>query len=154
MFTIPGLILTLLGIGVQVAALGDDRIEIGDLTWQPIFAGSIFVIVGVNALLLGITSRLYTSSRGITNEDSFVRLYNRFLSFEVFIAAGLAAIGLGLALDLYLLIAEPGRLNISIAAVAQTLIVVGANTGLVGALAGLLEDPAEKKRARARSARL
>jgi glycosyltransferase involved in cell wall biosynthesis len=150
MFTIPGLVLTLAGIAIQVAALGDDRIEIGDLTWQPVFAGSIFVIVGVNALLLGITSRLYTSSRGITNEDAFVRFYNRYLGFEVFIVAGLSMIGLGLALDLFLLLAEPGRLNISIAAVAQSLIVVGANTGLVGALSSLLEDQAEKKRVRSR----
>jgi hypothetical protein len=150
MFTLPGVLLTVVGVAIQALALGDDTIEIGDWTWQPVFAGSIFVIVGVNALLLGFASRLYTSQRGITNEDNFTRFYNRHLGFEVFIVAGLSSILLGLILDAYLLLAEPGRLNLSIAAVAQTLIIVGANAGLVGALASLLEDPGEKKRARAR----
>ena len=31
-----------------------DRIAIGDFSWQPVFAGSIFTIVGFNALMLGI----------------------------------------------------------------------------------------------------
>ena len=53
---------------------------------------------------------------------------------------GLLLVAAGISLDVYLLIAEPGELNIGIAAVAQTLIVVGANTGLVGALTSLLED--------------
>ena len=150
MFTLPGVLLTVAGIAIQALALGNDKIEIGDWTWQPVFAGSIFVTVGVNALLLGFASRLYTSSRGITNEDSLVRFYNQHLGFEVLIAAGLTLIALGLALDVLLLAQDPGRLNLSIAAVAQSLIIVGANAGLVGALAGLLEDAGEKKRARAR----
>lgn len=151
MFTVPGAILMLLGIAIQAAALADDTIEIGDWTWQPVFAGSIFVIVGINALLLGLTSRLYTSSRGITNEDAIVRFYNRYLGFEVFIAGGAIMIFLGLGLDLLLLLADPAKLNISISAVAQTLIVVGANAVLVGALAGLLEDPVEKRKVRTRA---
>ncbi len=152
MFTLPGLLLTIVGVLIQAGAvIGNDRIEVVHWTWQPVFAGSIFVCVGINALLLGFASRLYTSSKGITNEDSLVRFYNRHLGFEVFIAAGLISIALGIVLDIVLLLSDPGRLNLSIAAVAQTLIIVGANAGLVGALAGLLEDPMEKKRARARA---
>jgi hypothetical protein len=49
-------------------------------------------------------------------------------------------VAVGLALDAVLLIVQPGELNIGIAAVAQTLIVVGANMGLVGALISLLDD--------------
>jgi hypothetical protein len=150
MFTLPGLLLTVGGLAIQVLALGNDKIEIGDWTWQPVFAGSIFVTVGVNALLLGFASRLYTSSRGITNEDSLVRFYNRHLGFEVLIAVGLLLIAGGIGLDVLLVFADPGRLNLSIAAVAQSMIIVGANAGLVGALAALLEDAGEKKRARAR----
>jgi glycosyltransferase involved in cell wall biosynthesis len=141
LFTWPGLILTLVGAFILALSVPDDQIEIGDWTWQPVFAGSIFVIVGFNALLLGFASRLYTSARGITNEDGLVRFYNRYLSFEVFIALGLVLGALGLGLDVVLLVA--GDLGLSftgLAAVAQTLIVVGANAALVGALASLLED--------------
>ena len=140
LFTIPGVLLTLLGLAILIAALPNNRIEIGGWTWQPVFAGSIFVVVGVNALLLGFASRLYTSVRGITNEDAMVRFYRRYLSLEVFVAIGLLLIVAGLALDVVLLLADSGDYNISIAAIAQTLIVVGANAGLVGALASLLSE--------------
>jgi glycosyltransferase involved in cell wall biosynthesis len=139
LFTLPGTVLSLVGLVILLAALPNDRIQIGGWTWQPVFAGSIFVIVGVNALLLGFASRLYTSARGITNEDSLIRFYNRYLGLEVFVALGLLLIAAGIALDVVLLVAHSG-LQISIAAVAQTLIVVGANTVLVGALASLLEE--------------
>ncbi len=140
LFTIPGTLLTVLGLAILIAALPNNRIEIGGWTWQPVFAGSIFVVVGVNALMLGFASRLYTSARGITNEDATVRFYRRYLSLEVFVGLGVLLIVAGLALDVVLLVADSGTYNISIAAIAQTLIVVGANVGLVGALASLLEE--------------
>jgi glycosyltransferase involved in cell wall biosynthesis len=140
LFTIPGVLLTVIGLAILIAALPNSRIEIGGWTWQPVFAGSIFVVVGINALLLGFASRLYTSARGITNEDAMFRFYRRYLSLEVFVIAGVVLILAGLALDVLLLIADEGEYNLSIAAIAQTLIVVGANTGLVGALASLLEE--------------
>jgi glycosyltransferase involved in cell wall biosynthesis len=140
LFTIPGTLLTVLGLVILIAALPNHRIEIDGWTWQPVFAGSIFVVVGVNALMLGFASRLYTSARGITNEDATVRFYRRYLSLEVFVALGGLVIVAGLALDVVLLIIDSATYNISIAAIAQTLIVVGANVGLVGALASLLEE--------------
>jgi glycosyltransferase involved in cell wall biosynthesis len=140
MFTIPGVILTLAGIVILAASLPNDRISIGDWTWQPVFAGSIFTIVGFNALMLGFASRLYTSARGITNEDAFTRFYSRYLSLEVFVVSGFALIGLGVLLDAVLLITDSAAENFTLAAIAQTLIVIGANAGLVGALASLLEE--------------
>jgi glycosyltransferase involved in cell wall biosynthesis len=141
LFTLPGLVLTLLGSVVLALALPSDTIEIGDLTWQPVFAGSIFVVVGFNALLLGFASRLYTSARGITNEDAVIRFYKRYLSLEVFLAFAMGLITLGLVLDLALgLFGDMGLNYTGLAAIAQTLIIVGANAGLVGALANLLED--------------
>jgi glycosyltransferase involved in cell wall biosynthesis len=141
LFTLPGLALTLLGAVVLALALPSDTIEIGDLTWQPVFAGSIFVVVGFNALLLGFASRLYTSARGITNQDAVIRFYKHYLGLEVFIAFALGCIAVGVILDLALLLFGDMGLNFTgLAAIAQTLIIVGANAGLVGALAGLLED--------------
>lgn len=140
MFTLPGTILTILGLIILIAALPNDSIEIGGWRWQPVFAGSIFVIVGINAIMLGFASRLYTSARGITNEDAQVRFYKRYLSLEVFVALGIVLILVGIGLNIYLLVSDPGTHNISVAAVAQTFLIVGANIGLVGALASLLEN--------------
>jgi glycosyltransferase involved in cell wall biosynthesis len=141
LFTIPGVLLTALGLAILIAALPSSRIEIGGWTWQPIFAGSIFVVVGVNALLLGFASRLYTSARGITNEDTMVRFYRRHLSLEVFAAIGALLILGGLAIDVVLLIATSDEdYDINIAAIAQTMIVVGANTVLAGFMASLVDD--------------
>jgi glycosyltransferase involved in cell wall biosynthesis len=141
LFTIPGILLTVLGILTLGFALPNDTIEIGDLTWQPIFAGGIFVIVGINALLLGFASRLYTTARGITNEDSLFRFYHRYLGFETFVLTGIGFVLLGIALDVVIAIQEPaGVSTIGLMAVAQTLIIAGANIGLVGAMASLLEE--------------
>ncbi len=140
LFTIPGFALTLLGVITLALALPENGIEIGDLTWQPIFAGGIFLVVGVNALLLGFASRLYLTERGITNEDAMLRFYHRFLGLEVFIGIGLLMIVAGLGLDVVIALVDiPGVSRLDLAAIAQASIIVGVNIGLVGALASLLE---------------
>ena len=140
LFTIPGIILTLAGIITLAAGLSDDTIEIGDWTWQPIFAGGIFVVVGINALLLGFASRLYTTARGITNEDRTLRFYRRYLGFETFVASGALLVLTGAALDaLIAFLQPPGISTLGLMAIAQPSIVAGANIALVGALASLLE---------------
>jgi glycosyltransferase involved in cell wall biosynthesis len=141
MFTLPGLLLTLLGIVVLAAALPNETIDIAALNWQPIFAGSIFVVVGLNAVMLGFASRLYLSARGITNEDAMVRFYHRHLRLEVFALIGLALVGTGVLIDaILLLVDDVGISRLGLAAMAQTLIVVGANVILAGAMASLLEE--------------
>jgi glycosyltransferase involved in cell wall biosynthesis len=141
LFTIPGVVLTLFGVITLALALPTKGIEIGSIEWQPMFAGGIFVVVGVNALLLGFASRLYTSARGITNEDAVLRFYHRYLGLELFIVLGLALVAAGLALDVVLAFVTLGGISeLDVAAIAQTSIIVGANMILVGFLAGLLED--------------
>ncbi len=141
LFTLPGAALTLLGIVTLATALPAHGIEIGDLTWQPIFAGGIFLVVGVNALLLGFASRIYTTARGITNEDAVLRFYHRYLGLESFVGIGVVLVVLGIVVDVILGIVELGGVSrLDVAAIAQALIIVGANIGLVGALASLLED--------------
>jgi hypothetical protein len=140
LFTIPGIVLTVLGVLTLAFALPDDTIEIGDLTWQPIFAGGIFVIVGINALLLGFASRIYTTARGITNEDRTLRFYHRYLGFETFVLTGVVLVLLGLVVDIVLAIdSDLGVSTLGLMAVAQTLIIAGANIALVGAMCSLLE---------------
>ncbi len=140
LFTVPGGLLTLLGIVTLAMALPENGIEIGGVTWQPIFAGGIFLVVGMNAILLGFASRLYTTSRGITNEDAALRFYRRYLGLEQFIGIGVLLVVLGLLLNLVIALVDiPAVSRLDLAAIAQAAIIVGANVGLVGALASLLE---------------
>jgi hypothetical protein len=141
LFTLPGVLLTVLGILTLALALPDETVEIGDRSWQPIFAGGIFLVVGVNALLLGFASRLYTTARGITNEDAMLRFYHRYLGLEAFVGAGFLLAVAGLGLDVVLAIDDLEGLNrLGVAAMAQSLIIVGVNVGLVGALSSMLEE--------------
>jgi hypothetical protein len=141
LFTLPGFALTIIGVLTLVLSLPANGLEIGDLRWQPVFAGGIFVVVGMNAVLLGFASRLYTTARGITNEDALLRFYHRRLGLENFIALGFMLFLAGAALDILLAFVRGAGLNrLDLAAIAQTLIVVGVNVVLVGALSSLLED--------------
>lgn len=141
LFTLPGFTLTLLGIVTLALALPEHGIEIGDTTWQPIFAGGIFLVVGVNALLLGFASRLYLTARGITNEDAMLRFYHRYLGLEAFMGIGVLLIMLGLGIDVLIAFVDvTGVSRLDLAAIAQASIIVGVNVGLVGALASLLDD--------------
>ena len=140
LFTIPGLALTVMGILTLAAALPNNSIEIADWTWQPVFAGGIFVVVGMNALLLGFASRVYTTARGITNEDRTLRFYRRYLGFETFVVSGAVLVAIGIALDAMLAFWQPAAVSaLGLMAIAQTLIIAGANIVLVGSLASLIE---------------
>ena len=144
-FTVPGIFLVLLGVlTLGLTRASSAGLEFGSVSWQPVFAGSIFLVVGINALLLGFASRLYTTAKGITNEDSTLRFYRRFLGLESLITAGILLFVAGMAINAYLLINGPedggDLLNwLYTAAIAQALIISGANIVLVGALSGMLE---------------
>jgi glycosyltransferase involved in cell wall biosynthesis len=141
LFTLPGIALTFAGVLTLATALPAHGIEIGDLTWQPIFAGGIFLVVGVNSLLLGFASRLYLTTRGITNEDAMLRFYHRYLGLEAFLGIGLMLMVAGAGLDIAIAFVDTGGLSrLDLAAIAQAAIIVGANIGLVGSLASLLEE--------------
>lgn len=143
LFTIPGIILTLLGIITLGASVPSESIEIGSLSWQPVFAGCILTVVGVNAILLGFTSRLHSIRRGMINEDHILRFYKAYLGLEKFIIIGVLFVAAGIALDVVLAIVGvdgTGSLNYTaLAAIAQTLIIIGVNTALVGFITSIIE---------------
>jgi glycosyltransferase involved in cell wall biosynthesis len=143
-YTVPGVFLIVLGLLTLGLALPSSHgIEIGPLRWQPIFAGTIFLVVGVNAILLGLASRIYTTARGDTEEDRLLRFYRKYLGLEGLLLLGLLLMLTGVGVDIFLLIDSPAEGNllnwVDIAAVAQSLIVIGANLFLAGVLAGVLE---------------
>jgi glycosyltransferase involved in cell wall biosynthesis len=145
LFTVPGVLLSLAGVlSLGLILASSNGIQIGPLNWQPVFAGTIFLVVGMNSLLLGFASRLYTTAKGITNEDFLLRFYRKYLGLESLILAGVVLVFLGIGTDVYLIFAGPeeGSAGVNwlhISAIAQALVISGANLVLVGALAGLLE---------------
>ena len=140
LFVLPGL--ALFGMGVAVIAvsfLAPAGIELGSLTWQPVFAGSILLAIGANALVFGLITKTHLVGLGLQKEDRYVRFYRRFFSLErVLVAAAGLIVGGGL-LDVALLVvwASGARLDLGLqlAALAQSLIIVGANFGMAGFLA-------------------
>jgi glycosyltransferase involved in cell wall biosynthesis len=144
LFTLPGILLTVVGLLTLGASLPADAIEIGSLTWQPIFAGGIFLVVGLNALMFGFASRLYASSRGFVYEDAWVRFYRKHCSLESLLALGLSLVLGGVVLDLVLAFAGTGSLSqLGVAAIAQVAIIFGANVVLVGFLTSLIDHDAD-----------
>ena len=144
LYTVPGIFLILFGLLTLGLALPSSRgIDIGPLRWQPIFAGTIFLVVGTNAVLLGLASRIYTTARGDTEADWLLRFYRKYLGLEGLLLLGLFSVLAGIGIDLFILARSPGEGNalnwVDIAAVAQSLVLIGANLFLVGVLAGILD---------------
>jgi glycosyltransferase involved in cell wall biosynthesis len=143
LYTVPGLFLLTLGVLTLALALPSSHgIDIGPLRWQPIFAGTIFLVVGMNAVLLGLASRIYTTARGDTEPDWLLRFYRKYLGLEGLFLFGLFLMACGVGVDLFILVRAPSgtALNwVDMAAVAQSLIVIGANLFFVGVLTGVLE---------------
>jgi glycosyltransferase involved in cell wall biosynthesis len=143
LYTVPGVLLTLAGVLILALSLASSRgIVIGTVEWQPVFAGSILLVLGINALLFSGVAHLYTTSIGVTQPDLVYALASRALRFEVVMAGAVALIAVGVGLDIFLLAedvssaAVPNRLGL--AAVAQAVILSAGNFGLAGFLASLL----------------
>ncbi|TAK73798.1 MAG: glycosyltransferase family 2 protein [Dehalococcoidia bacterium] len=140
LFTLPGLLLVALGAVLFLLSLPRAEIVIGGAHWQPVFAGGIFFVVGINALLLGFVSRLYTTVRGLTNDDRLLRFYRRYLGFEVLLSIGFLCALVGAGIDIALAVGVLGGISSLVwAGIAQSFIISGANIALVGAMASLLE---------------
>lgn len=143
LYTAPGVLLTLTGALILALGLASSQgIVIGALEWQPVFAGTILLVLGINALLFSGVAHLYTTSIGITQPDAVYALASRALRFEVVMVGAAVLIAVGVGLDIFLLAedvsstAVPNRLGL--AAVAQAIILSAGNFGLAGFLASLL----------------
>ena len=107
------------------------------------FAGPIFVIVGLNASAMGLAVRRLHIRRGLVNPSAFDRL-DRFFSLENILCVATAAVVAGIAIDFFIFFrwvgdAEAHPVGPQLAALAQTLIVAGTNAGLIGFLTASYE---------------
>lgn len=145
LFPAPGAVLVLLGLLALGLTLGaSSGVAIGTLTWQPVFAGGILLIVGTNALIIGVASHLFAASRGIVQDDRLTQLYRRHVTLERVLAGAFVLILVGLGLDaliFYQWLSESslGISTAGIAALAQSSIIIGANVAMGGFLTALID---------------
>ena len=145
LFVLPGLALSGMGLAVILASFAaPGGIEFGSIRWQPIFASTILLAIGVNALLFGLIAKAHLVRRGLHRDDAYSRVFRRFFRLEWMLAAAAILIMIGGILDigLFAVWASGSRhdLGIQVAALAQTLIIVGANVGMAGFLAVALDE--------------
>ena len=141
-FVTPAIILVLLGlISLAVTIFTANGITIGDAQWEPVFAGGIFLVIGVNLFMLGLIAKLF-AEREAAQDDSLLRFYRRYLGLERMLALSALLILIGGLIDIFVFIewvADSDRDLLPWATVAQTLIVIGANLGFGGIAAGMIE---------------
>lgn len=145
LFILPGLVFALLGAGVfGLSFLSPNGIGIGSNAWQPVFAGPIFLAIGANAVVFGIIAKLHGNSMGLVPEDRWVGLYRRFFKMErLLLAAGILIVaGIGMDGLLFAIWATGGKIGVGIhlAALAQTLLVIGVQLGFASFLLVTLES--------------
>jgi predicted permease len=133
----------LLGLfALAVTVFTASGLTVSSVAWEPVFAGAIFLVIGTNTMMLGVCSKLFAPHLADQEEDWTVRLYRRHLGLErlLAVAAGLVIIGLGM--DAFILVewlSDSSRDLLALAAVAQSLIVIGVNLAF-GALVAAMID--------------
>jgi len=146
LFILPGLVMIVLGVLTTVLSFAVPAgVVIGSISWQPVFAGTILLAIGVNSALVGIAAKLYGAAHGFRNEDRWVRLYRRWFHLEGVLALAALLFFGGLAIDgiLFVVWASGSEvvLGSRLAALAQTLLIVGAELGMAGFLIVTVESP-------------
>lgn len=146
LFTLPGLLMIGLGVITSVLSFAAPAgVEIGSLSWQPVFAGTILLAIGVNSVLVGVVAKLYGASHGLHNEDRWVRFYRRWFHLEWVLAFAVALFLSGVVIDGLLFVVWTGSSQLAmggqLAALAQTLLIVGAELGMAGFLIVTIESP-------------
>jgi len=139
LFTLPGAAMVVLGVAATVISLtSPEGAQVGPVVWRPVFAGTILLAIGVNAMLFGVIAKLFGVSHGLLREDRLVRIYRRLFRLERLLALAAVVFLAGLVMELLLFgvwttnaVAIQG---LSLAALAQTLMIVGAELGLAGFL--------------------
>lgn len=146
LFTLPGAALIVLGsVATAISLAGPEGIQIGPLTWRPVFAGTILLAIGSNALLFGVIAKLFGVSRGLLADDRWSRLYRRWFKLEVVLGAAALLFVAGLLLEFALFGAWTSSTvridGLQLAALAQTLMIVGAELGFGAFLLVTIQTP-------------
>jgi hypothetical protein len=86
-------------------------------------------------------ARVATTNRGLTTPDLTYRIARALFTFEWALGSGLVLLLLGGGLDVMLLAGLAGN-ELAVAAMAQTLILIGGNVLFGGSLAAIVNEAA------------
>jgi glycosyltransferase involved in cell wall biosynthesis len=133
LFLVPGLLLLLLGLGLELALL-PGPLRIGSLTldYHIMFVGGALAILGLQVVLLGVYAKTYALVHDTRFADRWIRQFHLRYTLERGVALGGLLFGAGLIINVSILsswlsAAEPGMLfAVRPAMLALTLMVLGA----------------------------
>jgi hypothetical protein len=141
----PGAFLALLGLAMTaVGFLSPTGVYVGSLRWQPVFFSSIALIAGVLGVLGGMVLARQSTLVSHKVRDRFAWLDEARTTTRA-MKAGTAAVVSGLVIDCALTLnwfsghSAPSR-GLALAALAQSLIILGLVVGMAGLVARLSSE--------------
>ena len=139
----PGLLFLVLGLmSLTVTVLTTNGVTIASVNWQPIYAAGIFLVIGINTIMLGVCSKLLATRQGAA-EDVIVRFYRRHLGLERLLLGALVMglISAGLHIFIFIeVVSDSGRYLLPWATLAQAFLVIGANLAFAGLAAAMIDS--------------
>lgn len=132
LFLVPGLVLLLLGVGLELALLPGPLAVAGfTMDFHFMFVGGAVAILGTQLLLLGVYAKTWALVNDPALADRWIRWFNLHYSLERGVALGGLIFGAGLVINVWILAdwlsAGAGVLfAVRPATLALTLMVVGA----------------------------
>jgi glycosyltransferase involved in cell wall biosynthesis len=132
LFMVPGVLLLLVGLAMEVALLpGPLRIAGMNVDYHFIFVGGALAILGMQLLLLGIYAKTYTLVHENGLDDAWIRWFHVHYSLERAVISGAVLFGVGLVINAGILFSwlDAGRgmlFAVRPAMLALTLMVLGA----------------------------
>ncbi len=141
-FVGPALFLLIFGaVSLGVSVFTTNGVTIGDVRWEPIFAGSVFLVIGMNILMLGLISKIF-AAREAEVEDSMVAFYHRYLGLERLLLLSVLLILGGIIVDAFVFfewVTDSERDLLPWATVGQTFLIMGTGLGFGAIAAGMIE---------------
>ena len=132
-------------VATVISLTSPEGIQIGPMTWRPVFAGTILLAIGINAMLFGVIAKLFAVSRGLMRDDRWSRLYRRWFKLEAVLLLAAVLFASGLVLEILLFGAWTTNIvrvdGLQQAALAQTLMIVGAELGFGAFLLVTVQSP-------------
>jgi hypothetical protein len=142
----PGLTIAGLGIALTAQALAEPTgLVVGSLRWQPVFFSTIAIVLGMQAALAGaVISRESPVAR-----HSAERRADALRFFRRCTRAGVVTIAIGGGIDAFLFVrwvdgADALTRQLALASLAQSLLIVGMTTAVVGVMCGLIRSRTQR----------
>lgn len=142
-FVLPGALFVLLGLlSLAVTVFTANGVTIGSVVWEPVYAAAILLAVGVNTLMLGVTSKLLVVREG-GEADAIVRFYRTHLGLGRIMLAGGALVLAGLGLEAFVFVewVRDSQRNLLPWATAGAAMLVVSTNLVFAALAAAMIDP-------------